>query len=104
MSKAIPKVYGADPRIIYYEHLFMILQKLGWKFPPSNKSIIPKIHNAIDYISSNQVDIDFLFKNLFRDINEDNLINTLNPLITHYLHCEIDGHAGSAKLLLLKPK
>lgn len=104
MSKAIPKVYGADPRIIYYEYLFMILQKLGWKFPPSNNVLSPKIQDAIEYIRSNQVDIDFLFKNVFKDVKEDNLINTLNPLITHYLHCEIDGYAGAAKLLLLKPK
>ena len=104
MSKETTRVYGADGRIIYYEYLFMILKKLGWNLPPSNKYITPKIHRAVEYIRSNQADIDFLFKNVFRDINEDNLINTMNPLITHYLHCEIDGNAESAKLLLLKPK
>lgn len=79
-------------------YLINIIKELGWDSFLDTRTIKPNLRRTQLYIRKKSKILRDLFEMDFDDIDKDNIVDLINPLLIEFWHIQIIGNINSASL------
>lgn len=79
-------------------YLINIIKELGWDSFLDTRTIKPNLRRTQLYIRKKSKILRDLFEMDFDDIDKDNIVDLINPLLIEFWHIQIIGNVNSASL------
>lgn len=82
-------------------HLIKLIKLMGWESFLDDREICPNFRRAIVYLKKYSIELSELFKDEFKNINKNNLLEILNPILIEMWHVNIIKSDNGYNLQLL---